>query len=399
METRESRRTSPVEEHLIRPALQLYQRPIHNHNALVYDRKEPPTATKMPSTRKLLKRLRNIRGCQRTPYADNGAPQVHLPIPARHVPQGTDPAEPDRRPAIHLSAQAHPPHPLVDAAINSFTHHDALSPEQLRAKRLMTRHLLRSMTERQTHGVSNLRLFATWADTYFFQGALTRKPAAVSGPSPLQEFGAATAEEEARGHGFVLDEAGSRHCHIRVSQRRLREQRAWQFGKGAAFAGLLRVLARVYLRLFGCICAEHGCFARLPSTYGITGQGYCWHVFMGKITLEIRSWDHRLRGFADYRSGADGFDEVAAWREEEHWAVLMEDNEWRELVSDRIYEACGEYGLRIGVEIEIRVVQRKGEGLRREAQALVDETSGFAERGRRMTRAPSKYGFSETVYA
>lgn len=39
----------------------------------------------------------------------------------------------------------------------------------------MIRHLLRSMAERKKHKIRNLRLFAGWADTYFFQGTLTRR--------------------------------------------------------------------------------------------------------------------------------------------------------------------------------------------------------------------------------
>lgn len=355
----------------------------------------------MPRTHKLLKRLQHM-GRRRPPYLDgNGNRQVHQRIPPRIVPLGDDP--PDNPPRhdspVILDVQAHTPHDLVDTAINSFTNHKALSAAQISAKRFMVRYLLRSMTSRppRIHRRRNLYIFAKWADTFFFQGTLT---GATPNNSiiPLEYIFSARPQQEADGHFFVLEGIRLRRRTIRVNETRLRQQEPWAFQKGATFAALLRVLARMYLTLYGCVCDEHGCFRKIPSTYGITGQGYCWQVLMSFIILEIRSWDYRLRDFANHRAGAHGIDAEAGDREQQHWGVLTQTEEWRDLVDGLHYPAVGAYGLEF--QPELRAVKRRGKKLMKEAENLRREAAPFlppleaAMRGRRVRRRPQRYGFN-----
>lgn len=361
----------------------------------------------MPDARKLVRRLSHTRKRGITP---NNTPIHHQPLPERLVPPGTDP--PEHHPAIPLEGKSYKPHTLVDLAINSFTNRNALSPRQARAKCNMARALLKSMqAPYRPHSMANLGRFARWADDYFFLGTMSNsetggKPTPwhlCRGERRLHHIYTPGTEAETRGHVLFVEITGNRRADIRVSETRRVHQEEWQLRKGEMLAGLLRSLAQAYIQLFGCLCNEEydapekRCFMKIPSTQGITGQGYCWQILIAKIILEVRSWDHRLVDFANHRADGNGFHASAWRREERHWEVLRGDEEGRRILQDeRMFGGEGEYRLAFGAETKVVGRERKVR-LRREARVLADESVGFRQSGERQRFLPDRYGF-ESAY-
>ncbi|SPN98748.1 uncharacterized protein DNG_01791 [Cephalotrichum gorgonifer] len=326
-------------------------------------------------------RLRYVRNLAPDPTDENGEPQVHLPLPDRDVPPGSDPVR--EFPVLHLHSQAYAVHSLVDLSIRSFTDHNSLSPEQLLAKRLMIRAMLRSVDElpHKSHTIYNLIKFARCVDTYFFLGTLTTGRLAGlegAGRRPVVQLGQADEAHQAQGKRFYIERWDPRRCMIMISTRMLKSQPGFLFEKFGGFAGLIRAMAKAYLDTFGCVCSGDGtgrCFRKIPSTVGITGKGYCWQVLMAKIVEQIRGWDHRLRRFSDHRVDEYCVDIVAQEREDEHWEALTEMEDWMRLVDDRREGTEGEHGF---TRRPPRVVQRRAEtGLRREADELAREARAF----------------------
>lgn len=282
----------------------------------------------MPNARKLIRRLNHTKARGFTP-GNNPTPIHHQPLPDRLAPPGVDPPAYHR--AIPLQGKSYKPHTLVDLAINSFTDHATLSPRQICARRNMTRARLRTMNAPyRPHSMANLGRFARWADEYIFLGTMSYAP---DGTEPvawdrctdgryLAKICASGREEKARGHAFFVHVVGDRRADIIVSRTRRLRREEWRFRKGAVLARLLRSLAQAYIQLFGCLCNEEDdapeqrCFMEIPSTQGVTGQGYSWQILMAKMILEVRSWDYRLAGFADHRADGNGF-HSSAWRREE----------------------------------------------------------------------------------
>lgn len=357
----------------------------------------------MPDARMLIRRLRHTRRRGFTPW---NTPIHHEPFPERVVPPGTDPPKYQR--VIPLKGKSYKPHTLVDLAVNSFSNRAALSPRQIRARRNMTRALLKSMkAPYRPHSMANLGRFARWADEYFFLGTMSYSP---NGTKPvawhrctdgrfLAKICTSSMEEKTRGHTFFVEVIGDGRADIIVSKTRRLRQQEWQFRKGAILAGLLRSLVQAYIQLFGCLCDDEGdmpeqrCFVKVPSTQGVTGQGYSWQVLMAKVILEVRSWDYRIANFANHRADGNGFHTSAWRREDRHWEALVADEEGRRILQEeRVFGKEGEYRLQFGVETKVVRRQKKAR-LRREAQLMMDETVGFRMRGERQRFAPDRYGF------